>query len=223
MDCKELDDLVIRWEQGDELTLEERENLRLHMDQCTRCQRRFALLLPLLLGEEGSSAVTFFHPVPDIASAVMAQIQAEELEGEKQPVPMKSFKLPKGRPVILQADSGVKMHRAVRRFIPVFTLVSFLVLVGVLRIGGSDEVTVRFVLEHVDAHSVSLVGDFTDWKESRYPLRKEGDRWEIKVRLKRGKVYTYNFVIDGEQWIPDPQSPYRVEDGFGGEASLLSL
>ena len=84
---------------------------------------------------------------------------------------------------------------------------------------------VRFVLDLPEARSVSLVGDFTEWKSDRYRLSRKNEegRWEVRVRLRKNRVYTYNFVIDGEEWIPDPLAPYRVEDGFGGENSLLQL
>jgi hypothetical protein len=99
------------------------------------------------------------------------------------------------------------------------------VFLPVFRGRDAEEVTVRFVLDLPEARSVSLVGDFTEWKSDRYRLsrKNEDGRWEVRVRLRKNQVYTYNFVIDDEEWIPDPLAPYRVEDGFGGENSLLQL
>ena len=69
------------------------------------------------------------------------------------------------------------------------------------------------------------MGDFTDWESSKITLKDpDGDGvWEAEVKLKKGDVYSYNFVIDGEEWIPDPNSLTQVDDGFGGKSSLLSL
>jgi hypothetical protein len=47
--------------------------------------------------------------------------------------------------------------------------------------------------------------------------------WQVDVRLKRDSINTYNFVIDGKQWIADPRSQAQVDDGFGGKTSVLRL
>jgi hypothetical protein len=86
-------------------------------------------------------------------------------------------------------------------------------------------VEVRFVLAAADAASVALVADFNGWSPQGYVLKKVGggDEWEITVSLRKGRSYTYNFVIDGERWVPDPFAPAMLADGFGGFVSSLSL
>jgi hypothetical protein len=88
-----------------------------------------------------------------------------------------------------------------------------------------DRVVVQFQLAAPEAGSVTLVGDFSDWEPDRYQLRDtNGDGvWEITVPLRSGQVYTYNFLIDGKTWVTDPDSPMTVDDGFGGQKSVLSL
>lgn len=107
-------------------------------------------------------------------------------------------------------------------------LVLFGTVVGLL-VGRTsvapDRVVVQFQLAAPAAESVTLVGDFSDWEADRYRLRDEdGDGvWEITVPLRSGQVYTYNFLIDGETWVTDPDSLTTVDDGFGGEKSVLNL
>jgi hypothetical protein len=86
-------------------------------------------------------------------------------------------------------------------------------------------VTVRFVLEAPEATSVRLVGDFDGWTEPGYAMAVSGSPglWEVSIQLQKGKVYVYNFVLDGERWITDPAVRTRVDDGFGGAGSLLRL
>ncbi len=85
-------------------------------------------------------------------------------------------------------------------------------------------VSVRFVLAAPEARSVSLVADFNDWATSGYELSPvPGGEWEIVVPLRKGKSYIYNFVVDGERWIVDPAAPVRLDDGFGGGSSALTL
>jgi 1,4-alpha-glucan branching enzyme len=86
-------------------------------------------------------------------------------------------------------------------------------------------VTVHFVLNDPTARSVALAGDFTGWKGQGLQLHRETKtgEWELTVKLRKGGLYAYNFIVDGEKWIPDPSVPERIEDGFGGASSLLRL
>jgi 1,4-alpha-glucan branching enzyme len=88
-----------------------------------------------------------------------------------------------------------------------------------------DTVTVRFVLEAPRASKVSVVGDWNGWKPDENRLiDPDGDGvWELQIELRRGSEYRYQFIIDNEQWIPDPSSSLRIEDGFGGFNSILHI
>jgi hypothetical protein len=86
-------------------------------------------------------------------------------------------------------------------------------------------VTVRLMLAAPGAASVSVVGDWNGWDPERNRLRDpDGDGvWEIRLRLRRGQEARYQFLVDGERWLDDPQAPLRVEDGFGGTSSVLQI
>jgi len=85
-------------------------------------------------------------------------------------------------------------------------------------------VDVRFVLVAPEASSVWLAADFNQWAADGYALSRNSDgSWEITVPLRKGRAYAYNFVIDGERWVVDPSSPSRLDDGFGGSSSSLTL
>jgi len=225
MECREVKALIDLWEKGKDLSPIEKKSLSSHLQSCESCRRRYGALFPFLLGVEEARPL-FSEPVPDIALSVMAKIRSEAIEREKRSS-WKRFLVELSR--WLNLEGGARSFR-VQKLAPVFALglvllVGDLIFFGVLRgiFAGkpTDEVTVRFTLEHVHARSVSLVGDFSDWKT--YPLQRVGEHWEIQIKLKKGRVYTYNFVVDGEHWVPDPKIPFRVEDGFGGEATLLQL
>jgi hypothetical protein len=108
-------------------------------------------------------------------------------------------------------------------------MVVFAVGLGIgARVGGrnADIVDVRFVYEgQQDARSISLVGDFNSWNADDYRLRRvgEGSVWEITIKLRKSRLYSYGFVIDGVHFVPDPSVPERVDDGFGNSNSLLRL
>ncbi len=82
-------------------------------------------------------------------------------------------------------------------------------------------VELRFDLPH--AGSVSVVGDFNGWIPDRTPLVPVGDgEWIARLKLPPG-VYQYQFVVDGNDWVPDPRAATQVDDGFGNRNSVLAL
>ena len=84
-----------------------------------------------------------------------------------------------------------------------------------------DTVFVRFQLIAPDAEIVSLAGSFSEWTADAYPMKREdGGVWSITLPLPVGE-HQYQFVVDGERWIPDPRSHALVEDGFGGTNSVV--
>ena len=160
---------------------------------------------------------------PDVRAAVMSRIQTLELAGED---PDASFL------ARVAALLWVPREISIR---PVFAFagtaaVLVLLLVPVLnqqrapevRIdpAAASHVLVQFRLE-TPASRVQLAGSFTNW-EPRYDLREYAPGiWTITVPLTEG-VHDYAFVIDGNQWTPDPFAP-QIGDGFGGTNSRLTL
>ncbi|MBP7263641.1 MAG: isoamylase early set domain-containing protein [Spirochaetia bacterium] len=88
-----------------------------------------------------------------------------------------------------------------------------------------DVVEVRFTLEAPEASSVVLAADFNGWSPEGYELTRSAHdgTWSIVVPLRKGRAYTYNFIIDGERWVADPNAPMLLDDGFGGSMSSLAL
>jgi hypothetical protein len=86
---------------------------------------------------------------------------------------------------------------------------------------ADPRVFVQFRLEAGAAMRVQLAGSFTNW-EPRYELHESTPGvWTITVPLTQG-VHDYAFVVDGQQWVPDPHAP-QIGDGFGGTNSRLAL
>lgn len=165
------------------------------------------------------------RPAPDVLAAVMRRI--ENLE------PLASRR----RAALLErAAAFLWMPREIS-IRPAFALagaaaVLILLLVpyaGLMRstppaevAGGPAEphVFVQFRLD-ASASRVQLAGSFTNW-EPRYELRQTAPGiWTITVPLTQG-VHDYAFVVDGQQWVPDPHAA-QIGDGFGGTNSRLAL
>ncbi len=105
----------------------------------------------------------------------------------------------------------------------VIALVSSLVTLGLLK--NNDTVSIRFVLSAPEAQTVTLVADFNGWSPDGHRLTRNesSGEWEILVPLRKGRSYVYNFLIDGEHWLPDPSAAGHIDDGLGGQASFISL
>ena len=87
----------------------------------------------------------------------------------------------------------------------------------------AGRVYVQFVVEAGAAESVHLAGDFSDWEPTISLDDSDGDGiWSGRVPLEPG-VHEYMFVIDGSEWVPDPNAAASRDDGFGRQNSLLAV
>jgi diguanylate cyclase (GGDEF)-like protein len=86
----------------------------------------------------------------------------------------------------------------------------------------ADSVTFRYRPEPGrNVQKVSVVGSFNGWDPEADPMHPQEDgSFFAKVGLVLG-TYEYKFVIDNEQWIPDPASGEYISDGYWGQNSLL--
>ena len=85
-----------------------------------------------------------------------------------------------------------------------------------------DAGTVTFALRAPQVTSVALVGDFNAWDPGATPMRRQGqgDLWTAQVALSNG-LHSYAYVIDGQQWQPDPGAPLSPEAPFGVRSSMI--
>jgi hypothetical protein len=74
------------------------------------------------------------------------------------------------------------------------------------------------------AREVTLVGSFNDWQtQDGEMVQIRPGLWEGVLEAPRRGTYRYKFVIDRSRWIHDPENPLRIEDGFGGFNSLITI
>jgi hypothetical protein len=206
MECEGAARLVARWQAGDKPTTEESRAFAMHLAGCPSCRAAHGGLDALIERDAGDH-----EAVADLG--ITAALEDR----------------------IMDAIRRVPAHRRAVRALPRIPLRAGLAaaailvaVVGVslgLRARAGAYLTVSFVLDTPGARTVAVAGDFTDWQTSGYELsrRTTDGKWEITVRLRRDRSYTYAFVIDGERWVPDPGAPETVDDGFGGINSILRL
>ncbi|RPJ08361.1 MAG: hypothetical protein EHM28_04510 [Spirochaetaceae bacterium] len=120
------------------------------------------------------------------------------------------------------------MATNLRWILPSITGVLFLLLAGFIAVLNGifavpeNASVVRLRLNAGEAASVCVVGDFNQWDKRANPLVNNNGIWETELMLTKGS-YLYNFVIDGEKWITDPEQVATVDDNFGGKSSLLEV
>jgi hypothetical protein len=201
MTCEQWNEQFSEWLDQDwtkRIDLDCPSAIREHAESCPHCGPRLQAALLLI---EGSSLDR--QPPPGLAERI-----AEHL------------------------STGIPVHSKIRPLwigIPAAALLFVALGIGLLlpRLGrGADEtIVVRFELQAPDAQDVAVVGNWNRWDPEAQKLEDpDGDGiWEIEIPLKRGEEHQYQFLIDGQNWIPDPETPLQVEDGFGGVNSVLQI
>jgi 1,4-alpha-glucan branching enzyme len=84
---------------------------------------------------------------------------------------------------------------------------------------------VTFVLPgEVNAHNVSLCGEFNEWSPDVHPMkcRKDG-RFSTTVSLKAGRTYRFRYFLNGERWENDLAADGYVPNSFGTEDCLIEV
>ena len=102
------------------------------------------------------------------------------------------------------------------------------VTLGVMRsrppvaISVSPREPVQFVLVRPDARSVAVVGDFNDWglNDSALVATNHQGVWSVTAPVPAG-VHRYAFVVNGKEWVTDPNAPRSAGDDFGLPSSAL--
>ena len=174
---------------------------RAHLEECPKCRARFAALL---LVEEGAGLRS--EAPAGLARAVMERRRALDAAA---PLPAAQHPVLRWAPF---AAAAVLM----------IALGSF--LAGYLAGGqGASEQVVRvhLTLQAPAAAQVAVVGDWNGWNPKAQPMKRQDGKWEIILDLERGRSYQYQFLIDGKEWIPDPNNLVKVDNGFGGKNSLI--
>ena len=84
-----------------------------------------------------------------------------------------------------------------------------------------NAVITRFVLVAPAASRVAVTGDFVSWHPEGVALSDAAGSgmWSVDVPLTPG-VHHYVFIIDGREWLPDPNAS-QVDDGFGEKNSVV--
>ncbi len=200
-ECLRVEAVVQKWEDEGIVSPPDLDLLQTHCAACPSCSLRYSWLLALLERDaHGRPVASREEPPVGFAEDVMRTIRAAT---RGKPTPRLAWLGMVAACLILLGGIGL----LVQRLLP----------------ERPAEVVVHFELDAPGARAVTLVGSFNEWNKTALPMKDENGVWRITIRLKKGTTNTYNFLIDGTKWVPDPASPAQVDDGFGGKSSVLQL
>ncbi len=89
------------------------------------------------------------------------------------------------------------------------------------RLGANGHVRVTFILPPRDAAEVRLIGDFTEWRNSRPMHRARDGTWRVNVDLPAGREFGFRYLLDGKRWENDPSADKYVPNPFGSDNSVV--
>ena len=217
INCHKVKELIETWEETGSLSGEDYASVALHIKNCRKCSLKYAYLLPFLSRDSAGSFTAgisgAYTDDSNLGSPVVSSLDIADSVMKNLP----------------ESVYPVRKSRRLLPLMPAAAAVIIFTLAGIFLFpqfkARKDEVIVKFELTAPEAKSVSLVGDFNNWEPSKLILKDPDSdgKWELKIKLKKGKIYTYNFLIDGTKWIPDPSSLIKVKDDFGGESSILKI
>jgi 1,4-alpha-glucan branching enzyme len=75
-----------------------------------------------------------------------------------------------------------------------------------------------------EAGSVALLGEFNSWDETSHPMKKLKDgSFSATVSLPAGHDYRFRYLLDGEQWVNEPEADSVIENRFGSTDSVVTV
>jgi len=83
---------------------------------------------------------------------------------------------------------------------------------------------VTFYFFHESAKTVSLTGDWNNWKTDQDFFVKEGQNlWKLEKEFEEFGSYRYKFVTDGDKWWKDTENDNKEPDSYGDYNNRLNI
>lgn len=90
----------------------------------------------------------------------------------------------------------------------------------------NQQVLVTFELpDSIWAEHIALVGDFNNWNPITHSLAQTyaNENWHITLSLKPGRSYRFRYLIDGEEWVNDPDADKYSTASDGKPCSVVVI
>ncbi len=87
-----------------------------------------------------------------------------------------------------------------------------------------QDTNVAFIYKNKDANSVLFIGDFNNWNPNNNTSKAEqienSGIWIWRTTFPKDARLDYKIIINGNNWILDPDNPYIQYSGFGPNSEL---
>ena len=196
-----------------------------HLKSCSTCQEEYLKLKQVI--STLNSISPQIAPV-ELTTKIMARISQEEIQIQsswmdqlRRRISIPSLSFPRKWESIL---SFRLLGAAAAAIVIVFFAFTFIFNTPDTSSICSAEVQFSLRISDNKAHTVAIAGDFNGWNPQANLLEdSEGDGiWIGTLKLEPGR-YEYMFVLDGKNWVPDPNALRYVKDGFGNKNAILEI
>jgi len=196
-----------------------------HLKSCSTCQEEYLKLKQVI--STLNSISPQIAPV-ELTTKIMARISQEEIQIQsswmdklRRRISIPSLSFPRKWESIL---SFRLLGAAAAAIVIVFFAFTFIFNTPDTSSRCSAEVQFSLKISDNKAHTVAIAGDFNGWNPQANLLEdSEGDGiWTGTLKLELGR-YEYMFVLDGKNWVPDPNALRYVKDGFGNKNAILEI
>lgn len=229
--CGKYEDLLARYLHG-QVLLQEVEDLEGHLAMCAACEKLYREIADIdrILREMPDKSV---EPPSHLRSKIVANLREEEGSPAWRPWGKWAAAIGAAAACIL---AGVVLYRgAVPKESRVAPLPSAATPAAQSPQATAPKDTakaptekllivreVKIYFYHPAASKVAVTGDFNGWNPEGVLLTASGEPgvWKTTLRLRPG-AYSYNFIVDGNLLVPDPNAPDQMPDGYGGTNSIL--
>jgi 1,4-alpha-glucan branching enzyme len=86
-----------------------------------------------------------------------------------------------------------------------------------------DYCKVKFIMQADEADSISILGLNDDWKKAVKMKKKKDGSFSVSLNLPKESRHQYKFLVNGKDWLNDPEADAEIPNIFGGTNSLLIL
>ena len=198
------------------LKAETAQQIEVHLKFCSNCREEYQKMKNIVFSLNSLPQVS---APQNFTQKMMVQINKEKIEVSLSPVgyfkklisaPRLSFRL----------AGGI----ALATVIIAFFAFSFIFNPPGISPICLSEVQFSLRLTGSKAQSIAIAGDFNQWDLQSNQLEdSDGDGvWIATLKLPPGR-YEYMFVLDGKEWLPDPNASRFVKDGFGNKNAILEI
>jgi len=217
MDCKKINKLINPYIDG---ILNEKisAEIKNHLTTCPDCRKEYLELKEIISSLDILSTQSLPAPAA-LTQTIMKKITQEEVN--IQASWLDKFKKKIFIPRLSFRFVGTTIAAAAAVLFFAFT---FLFNIPTTAPVCSSEVQFSLKLGDRMDHVIAIAGDFNGWNPNDTLLEdSDGDGiWTGTLKLEPGR-YEYMFVLDGKEWVPDPNALRYVKDGFGNRNSILEI